>query len=127
MKKVDELLDQIAGEGVLPRTCCRRILYDAFRTDTVPASEHAVLENRLQLYMAKTQHLFDKEQHWIAEKMRYEQGVQEVEELRERARTIHLELTEAKAKVRLCIYISVSIRTYVIGVLLDVVHGKIIS
>ncbi|TPX68705.1 hypothetical protein SpCBS45565_g02947 [Spizellomyces sp. 'palustris'] len=67
-------------------------------SESVPRSEHIQLENRLNLYVAKTRQLLEKEQHWIGERIRCEEEVQRAQTLQNKMHIVELELTEAKEK-----------------------------
>ncbi|KNC97427.1 uncharacterized protein SPPG_09464 [Spizellomyces punctatus DAOM BR117] len=68
-------------------------------SESVPRSEHTQLENRLNLYVAKSRQLLEKEQHWIGERIRCEEDVQRAQTLQSKMHVVELELTEAKEKL----------------------------
>ncbi|KAJ3022309.1 hypothetical protein HKX48_006496 [Thoreauomyces humboldtii] len=68
-----------------------RLLNDL--AETVPAVDHMQLENKLHLYIAKTKHLLEKEQHWLEEKGRIGSQAQEI-------KTLLAQLEQTKSSLR---------------------------
>ncbi|KAJ3157599.1 hypothetical protein HDU86_003251 [Geranomyces michiganensis] len=66
--------------------------------DSVPAAEHAQLENRMQLYIAKTTHLLEKEQDWLEARLRSQPERDDPHILRKRVESLEGDLHEARIK-----------------------------
>ncbi|KAJ3152611.1 hypothetical protein HDU89_001304 [Geranomyces variabilis] len=66
--------------------------------DSVPAADHAQLENQLRLYISKTTHLLEKEQHWLEASIRSQSDSEDARALRKRVESLEADLLEARSR-----------------------------
>nr|KAJ3422939.1 hypothetical protein HK105_005441 [Polyrhizophydium stewartii] len=73
---------------------------ESMLADSVPASQHALLSNRLEAQTAKTRLLLDRERDWIEHRADQESARNDVVRLKQNVESLTLQLEEARAKLR---------------------------